>query len=724
MAFMQILLLDTELVPTGCVASLSPPGLFSSKLGLMVAAGLCVCIIHCINVCFKHRRHFRERKSSLVGALGLLGSIFFISVVNSIKALSDVNSIPMGDGHAQHTGALSAGSRATIAYLVWLVALIQQYSARVVKADQKFMQAYSFLHTRFRPEVYWYIIVPTLRSFLSTLALVVPDKVLTVPAAGDFGCLLPHCEVPAMEGEAANWVDVAVNSLLVLLLGVAQSLVSDPKSSRNGDNTTSTIALLLTLGVLVTMPLFFLKLLVTTCSKQSRKYDFFLCQHKVGAGALSRLIKMSLCEADPSREVFLDADSIGGLNEQFYIIREEAEVFVLIGSGEFFTSPWKVGELTTCVLACIDILVLELPSYSKPSHTFIEEVAEHINVGSLIEQGLTLQVIQEALGRVQHQTTIKLPEVFNNQVFVELERHLASGKLEGKIHFQRQPVAGHPVGIMADHNNTEASASAFILERILKMRLPDASLGVCFAVPPEAVSLPREVTKVALLCSAGCLESALFVNGVAMLMAMEALPLVVSVVTQDSFRFPTKGCFTQLREYLQKRSDVDAPATISFMKYMFKEIALIFQPQHASELMLRNQGETIMRRLCRRNRQFSEWQVNAARRKGGAMSACHSDSDSPKYSHPVARTITNNTPPLPLSAEGNAQGRTPSLKSSQASAGSMNAAMSVVPVDGAATDILTAEDVIIDGELPEDLQEQKPLESERLRKLLSLPAGE
>jgi len=619
-AMTRLLVLDMNMVPTGCITTLDAPSLLAARIGLIAIVLVCLCVVHIVNVCVNHRLHFSERQASLVGVIGLLASVFYMAIANT--AIGPFRCLQHPNGQwtnaaygsvicwtGEHTVLMGIASFALllpIGYLAWLLIIFRQYPTRLRQSDLQFLHAHAFLHKRFRPGVYWWMLVPITRSLWCALALLVPDM-----ATGLFlmqfvtliGCFLTVRYLPWRVKEA-NFVDVTLNAGLVLLLGLAHSFIAEhAPDSDHEHKTSSAIALVLTVGLLSTVPVFVLRLCVDSCSKQSRRYEFFLCHHKVSAGAFAQLLRMTMLDVHSTRAVFLDTDNLNDLDQILYIVREESEALILVGSAEVFSAGCCVGEITAGFLGGLCQIIVELPGYnSGPAQSLIQELKGRIGIEELLEYGLTREVVQDALQRVHSSPTIKLPEQFNRQVLLDLERCLSARTVDAKIHFQRQSPQGCVSCIAADHINTEAGAAALILERILNMPRTEARSGYncCSALAPHAVCIPSEVSQVILLCTTGCLESSLFLHVLIMLTEMNPQNRILPVIAQDSFRFPTKTCYLQLKGYVHKTQTGDADLVVSLLKTTFKEIPSLFQPQYASAAILQKQAESIAMCLSRR----------------------------------------------------------------------------------------------------------------------------
>eukprot|EP00971_Amphidinium_carterae_P255034 5062959-Amphidinium_carterae.1 len=128
------------------------------------------------------------------------------------------------------------------------------------------------------------------------------------------------------------------------------------------------------------------------CQSRGKPYQFFLCHHKVGAGAFCRLLKMRLLKTrGVHRKVFVDTDDLQNLGTLFDMVDQDTENLVCIHSSHLLTRPWCVGEVTTAYRAKISMQVVRLHLVEKPSDNFIENFAGFVpDLECLTHNGIDL----------------------------------------------------------------------------------------------------------------------------------------------------------------------------------------------------------------------------------------------------------------------------------------------------------------------------------------------
>ena len=81
-------------------------------------------------------------------------------------------------------------------------------------------------------------------------------------------------------------------------------------------------------------------------------YKHFICHHKVGAAAQSRVIQILLCQA-AGGEVFIDSDHLGDPDQHFGAVRSSVRNLVVYLARETMRRPWCIGEMT---IACANMV--------------------------------------------------------------------------------------------------------------------------------------------------------------------------------------------------------------------------------------------------------------------------------------------------------------------------------------------------------------------------------
>ena len=146
--------------------------------------------IHVLFVIFRHRGEFRARMQSLIGAIGLVCQAFLITIVSMVLAPFQCHSHPNDldtvlkyptvvcwDGNS-HSTMVAIGAMATTIPVIFIsvcIYAVLKLPGRLCKGDTQFLNMFSFLFFRFRPEANWYVLVFLARNMIVALVPILPD---------------------------------------------------------------------------------------------------------------------------------------------------------------------------------------------------------------------------------------------------------------------------------------------------------------------------------------------------------------------------------------------------------------------------------------------------------------------------------------------------------------------------------------------------------------------
>ena len=79
-----------------------------------------------------------------------------------------------------------------------------------------------------------------------------------------------------------------------------------------------------------------------------KEFQYFICHHKQGAGAMARLLKIRLIStAGVKRKVFIDSDDLKDLTKLQDCVANDTESLVVLHSAGVLYRPWRVLEVAT-----------------------------------------------------------------------------------------------------------------------------------------------------------------------------------------------------------------------------------------------------------------------------------------------------------------------------------------------------------------------------------------
>eukprot|EP00971_Amphidinium_carterae_P216413 4295575-Amphidinium_carterae.1 len=160
--------------------------------------------------------------------------------------------------------------------------------------------------------------------------------------------------------------------------------------------------------------------------RRHKPFQFFLCHHKAGAGAYTRLLKMQLLEHPKvTSNVFVDSDNLDNLDRLFDYVGNDTGTLCCICSEQLFTRAWCVGEMCTAHLKKVRVVLVILPTAVLPNDFFIEEIEQRIaNMEVLTESGMSTQMLADTLHWIIIQPQIRVPDVVNTRIMDTLVNRL------------------------------------------------------------------------------------------------------------------------------------------------------------------------------------------------------------------------------------------------------------------------------------------------------------
>jgi basic membrane lipoprotein Med (substrate-binding protein (PBP1-ABC) superfamily) len=602
---------NLEFLRPSCVANFDPAQEYEARLGLVMICEIMVLIIHAIVVMGWYHGKFRERLPSLAGVSGTLMLTFNLSIVsamlapfhcldhpNDARTVKDYPSVLCwreGEQSRMITSGLIA-INLPIAFFVACFWAVRVFPRRMKAGDIRFLRSFCFLFFRFRPEAYWYGPVILCRNCMFALAPVVQSplhqamflQILMLISL----CLL----VLAMPWRVAfaNFLDIFVHASVIVTLSMALVFV-DPVDSQ----TVAHLGFIFIVCAFAMVPLATLYGTYVGCVARffkAKRFQFFLCHHKAGAGAFARALKITLMGSKGVRgEVFLDSDNLQDLSMLFSYVANATETLVVLHSGDVLTRPWCVGEITTAHVNKIRMVPIMFPGITPPCEDFIDNFRSHVpDITCLTNHGVDADMVKIALRFLKNRQPIELRGPMNQTIISNLGLSLASDISSGVLGpIQDEMPLGAEVAILADGGNFEAMASAIILNRILVPHTAhDARL-----IPhilPKGSPLPKTVKKLVVLVTTGIFQQRYILQALGVA-AANKVTTVLAIADQD-FKFPTQDSLQEMRQFLDLFSD-DTDAVVNTVEEIFTEVGVLFQTSAANEEILELKAVDILARV-------------------------------------------------------------------------------------------------------------------------------
>jgi len=475
--------------------------------------------------------------------------------------------------------------------------------------DIAFLSAFSFLFVRFRPSQHTYVLIQMLRSFLIAVVLIIPDISMLVLSL-EMVLLLGFAATLHLKPwrvSQANLLDVLFSGGILIVVCMASLFIERHEMDLHR---VANVALAIILLMLALCPCAIFYGIYRSFIRAGRPFQFFLCHHKAGSGAFTRLLKMCLMDSSKVlRDVFIDSDNLDNLDRLFNYVAHDTECLVVVASSEIFTRPWCIGEMCTAHVKNVPTLLVALPSFMLPNDRFIEEITDRVeSIEVLTENGISRAIQIETLQWIASLPLIHVPQRLNKQVMSSLVNRLVSKEgnsidtdfsppaSEGPSPSSRsrQSVVTRQSILIYDRGNMEAAATAHIVRRLLVPLLSHASERI-----PQVLeeTLPPGTSFIVVVCTNGIFDAHDSLQVLAQVPASissNALPLLC----EQGFRFPSKEFAEHLQHTFPGVFEPQDEAAIAFVvSSLFKEIAINFYAQQLSQAHLGLAAKDVARRL-------------------------------------------------------------------------------------------------------------------------------
>jgi hypothetical protein len=446
---------------------------------------------------------------------------------------------------------------------------------RVRQSDCNFQLFFKFLFVRFHTGAYWFGAFMMNRNAI--LALIPLFGRLVYQVIGLQLAFLLYLAVllRMMPWRIAfiNWFDVLGHLVLISIVSLSAFFINDTEGMVSDVANFCVALLVVMLSVLPAA----LGRFIYTWLRNAKPFQYFLCHHKAGAGAFARLFKMRLVGIN----VWLDSDDLQNLDMLFEYVASQSDTVALLCSQDVLMRPWCMGELVTAHNHKVEVVPILFPGFVIPDDDWIKNYTRSVDITCLAEHGIDEIMVQNALRWLQPKFTDShiswtgcLSKSLTTSICSRLlKRELGKQILVGVPDESANTVS--QVGILVDHSNKEAEASALILLYLIFPLL----VAEKAALVPEILESQSTLTNLKILvpfCSNGLFQQS---DVLKMLSITSALSLnVVPILSDDNFRFPSAEFVEGLRSTIEGL-DLCFGVLSSAITNLFKEIAIVFQPQ-------------------------------------------------------------------------------------------------------------------------------------------------
>lgn len=343
-----------------------------------------------------------------------------------------------------------------------------------------------------------------------------------------------------------------------------------------------------------------------------RKFEYFLCHHKGGAGAFARLLKLEFRdELPPDKKVWIDCDDLQNLEMLFDYVGSQSETVVVLLSKELLHRPWCMGELVTAhrQQPRVRMVPIVFPDFEKPSDEFIDNYASIVDITCLGPHGISVENIRAMqlwlrdLESISISASIKQDQMYALMHSIAEYKALSRKSQDKAMNRRRTPPATvyTKVSVVADHLNMESLATGLVLSKYVATHmLHSVSMLPCFI--SSDTPLPETTENFVCVLSNGCFVNADFVA--ALVKAAEMTICYIPIIAEDGFRFPSATMKKELEVTMPSMMKavglkVATSSVIQVIHDIFKEIAVVFAPQDYSstDTLLKLKAKDVANRI-------------------------------------------------------------------------------------------------------------------------------
>ncbi|CAK0909838.1 unnamed protein product [Prorocentrum cordatum] len=630
---------EVEILRFACIVDPSPVWDYSMKIVLFFFVVAAMFVVHLVYSALCYKRKDYSANTVFVGTLGTIVMACFIIISMTIfspfrcmvhpNGVMTVQSVPEvvcydSDEHGEMIMVGFLASSIPVGFLVMVAWAVWQLPYRMAKGNAEFLQMFSFLFFRFRPASYWYVFFLLSRNLAVALVPLVPNVTGQL-----FVMFVIMCSSAMVSAVAMPWrismasmldVFVAIVLLFVVYMGALLADLVDRI-------VVAWLATIMCAGIVVFFLLILTYVLIRRHQLRQRKtFQFFLCHHKVSAGAFCRLLKVHLLKDRRTRGfVFLDADYLEDLNKLFSYVSSETETLAALCTKELLTRPWCAGELTTARLTSIDVVLIVFPCFEWPTEDFISNYQEFVpGVNGLTGFGISVDMVQKTLRLFHTNNSIELPDVFDTTVLSTTADLLFQRKRRRKMSIKKQrdgddsagEVVGVAAGRMSGASLTDVQHAAYLIlvdykrndaictGLIVKELLTKECEGFSERIPqllPRSSQVPAVGKVLMIVCTTDCLRNPMVAK--AIMQSAELGLGILPIIGESGFQFPTQALFDDMRA---KEKEVLSGVSmfghfgyafyVDCIKFIFSVIGVNLIPQEG-ESQINMQIKTICARM-------------------------------------------------------------------------------------------------------------------------------
>jgi len=583
--------------------------------GMVVLSSIgCFVVVHMLAVLFIHKGNFRDNRAPLIGSLGILLTVFFLPLVETIfgplqcrnhpngrwtcRAFPSVACFEGGD-HSVLLGLSCMSTILPITFLASCFFIVWHFPSKLRNLDHDFLQTFIFLFFRFRPDKYWFVLLMLLRSLIIGSVPVLPSPILQVMTLTlTVICFSIACAyLSPWRVWHANLSEACLAIIMVVMSTLAAFFVLVSKTDR------TQIAWVITYGIiamLCTMPFILAHSLHRKCFRKVRRYKLALCHCSHENGAFARLLHLCaeqlLCKSGGSSrtgQILLDSDVALDFDGLLDCVANDTKRLVVIAGAEICSTAHCIGQITAARLKSVDIAVLRLPGFLAPTETELLDCLQFLDSSGaalLSSSGIGESLIHGTLQLIERFPHIVVSTEIHNQYLERLTYAIAAPDIKS-VTFEPDRQSCTKVCVITDMQHVESASSAFLLVRYIAPAMAMEKLAP--HVLPRGSKVGSQVSVAAILFSPGSMEERSFLQTLHGLLGLDAC--AVPIILDAIFVFPTRSQIENA--CVAAMGPEDGPPLTELVLSTFKEIACLFHPRSSSVQLLRMHADAIAARL-------------------------------------------------------------------------------------------------------------------------------
>ncbi|CAE7513660.1 unnamed protein product, partial [Symbiodinium natans] len=432
-------------------------------------------------------------------------------------------------------------------FLAYIIQVVWRYPTLVETGHGlKLLTQYHFLFNRFGSHAYyWGPYFISQKLFVAVVPIVFADSAIVQIMLLSLLMVIylsSCCHVKPWATYLANLADVFLNIGLLLMLLIAAFLADS--ASLDSRSKLSVILVIMLVAIMSGIAL----LASFALSKKlfpGKMYDYFLCHHKAGAGTMCRWMKGEMLKQSHRVKVFLDSDELEGLADIGDIVKSQTGTLVIVATKLVLTRPWCAVEITSAVNNKIEIVMVELTTFShydEEGFATLREGWGNADIMIFAQNAINPGIVEECYRKLPSTTRIPFDPAGTLRTHQEAVAKILRLSI-ANAHKETEDEAD--IVILGAISSSEGRFTCQVLADMVIHRTTKHAVLVCS--PEEAIHAGKTAKYMLVVLSGGILQDEAFL---AMLEAVDTAfnqeLEIVSAIADQSFEFPSAKYFQAL----------------------------------------------------------------------------------------------------------------------------------------------------------------------------------